>query len=60
MATAYNRFPRKGQRDEKSKADRNDDLVYQNEYKNAAKMAAKLEAPINVDPKAPSVPNFNA
>jgi len=60
MATEYIKFPKNGQSDEKSKAERNEDLVYQNEYKNAPKMAEKLEAPIRVDPNAPSVPSVTA
>ena len=60
MAIMYRKFPNKGHNDENISADRNEDLVYQKEYKNAAKIAAKEEAPISVDPKAPSVPKFTA
>jgi hypothetical protein len=56
MARAYNKLPTHGEKAEKRSTDRKLLLVYQKEYKNAAKMAASDDAPISVAPNAPSVP----
>ena len=54
------RFPTNGQKAENANADRNEERVYQTEYKNAAKMAENELAPISVAPYAPSSPRSDA
>mmetsp|Transcript_30028 Transcript_30028/g.72888 ORF Transcript_30028/g.72888 Transcript_30028/m.72888 type:complete len:140 (+) Transcript_30028:2225-2644(+) len=54
IAKAYKMFPTNAQTVEKINADLIELRVYQNEYKNAANIAAKDDAPIKEAPKAPS------
>jgi hypothetical protein len=56
-ASEYSKFPKHGHRAEKKRADRKELFVYQKEYRKAANMAARDEAPTRVAPKAPSVPS---